>query len=97
MTDPLARVLKLVAEGRLTAEEAAPILDALDGRNQGDAWSGFAGAEPSGGKGKSTGTGAGTGTSASREGDRPRWARMYFILAHRTANPLSKGWPTARD
>jgi hypothetical protein len=29
MADPLERVLQLVAEGRLTAEEAAPILDAL--------------------------------------------------------------------
>lgn len=27
--DPIARVLHLVAEGRLTADEAAPILDAL--------------------------------------------------------------------
>jgi len=30
MTDPLERVLNLVAEGRLTAEEAAPILEALE-------------------------------------------------------------------
>jgi hypothetical protein len=30
MTDALSRVLNLVAEGRLTAEEAAPILAALD-------------------------------------------------------------------
>ncbi len=29
-TDPLDQVLRLVAEGRLTAEEAAPILAALD-------------------------------------------------------------------
>lgn len=29
MPDALERVLKLVAEGRLTAEQAAPILDAL--------------------------------------------------------------------
>jgi len=29
MTDPLDRVLKLVAEGHMTAEDAAPILDAL--------------------------------------------------------------------
>jgi hypothetical protein len=29
MTDPLDDVLQLVADGRLTAEEAAPILDAL--------------------------------------------------------------------
>ncbi len=31
MTDPFDDVLRLVAEGRLTAEEAAPILDALGG------------------------------------------------------------------
>jgi hypothetical protein len=29
MTDPIDQVLKLVAEGRLTAEEAGPVLDAL--------------------------------------------------------------------
>jgi hypothetical protein len=29
MSDPLDDVLRLVAEGRLTAEEAAPIIDAL--------------------------------------------------------------------
>jgi hypothetical protein len=43
MTDPLDRVLKLVAEGRLTAEEAAPILEALE-RGSGP---GFAGADGS--------------------------------------------------
>jgi hypothetical protein len=32
MADALDRVLKLVAEGRLTAAEAAPILDALSAR-----------------------------------------------------------------
>jgi hypothetical protein len=31
--DPLELVLRLVAEGRLTAEEAAPILAALDARD----------------------------------------------------------------
>ena len=30
MTDALERVLQLVAEGRLTADEAAPLLDALE-------------------------------------------------------------------
>ncbi|HEV8489300.1 MAG TPA: hypothetical protein VGQ58_05890 [Candidatus Limnocylindrales bacterium] len=33
MADPLDQVLRLVAEGRLTAEEAGPILDALEGRH----------------------------------------------------------------
>lgn len=31
MADPLETILRLVADGRLTAEEAGPILDALDG------------------------------------------------------------------
>ncbi|HEY2917304.1 MAG TPA: hypothetical protein VGI98_08860 [Candidatus Limnocylindrales bacterium] len=35
MSDPLERVLRLVADGRLTAEEAAPILDALSARESG--------------------------------------------------------------
>ena len=34
MTDPLERVLELVASGRLTAEEAAPILDALEAKSR---------------------------------------------------------------
>ena len=32
MIDPLERVLELVANGRLTAEEAAPILEALEAK-----------------------------------------------------------------
>lgn len=32
--DPLQQVLHLVADGRLTAEEAAPILDALERREE---------------------------------------------------------------
>ena len=32
MTDALERVLQLVAEGRLTADEAAPLLDALESK-----------------------------------------------------------------
>jgi hypothetical protein len=34
MTDPLERVLELVASGRLTADEAAPILEALEAKGQ---------------------------------------------------------------
>jgi hypothetical protein len=37
--DPLEAVLRLVAAGRLTAEEAAPILDALDASGARAAWS----------------------------------------------------------
>jgi hypothetical protein len=41
MTDPIDQVLKLVAQGRLTAEEAGPVLDALQaadsmGQDSGD-------------------------------------------------------------
>jgi len=32
MSDPLERVLELVASGRLTADEAAPILEALEAK-----------------------------------------------------------------
>lgn len=35
MPDPFERVLELVAEGRLTAEQAAPILDALGAADAG--------------------------------------------------------------
>jgi hypothetical protein len=34
MADSLERVLQLVADGRLAAEEAAPILDALNGADE---------------------------------------------------------------
>jgi hypothetical protein len=34
MTDPLDRVLQLVAEGKLSAEDAAPILAALDEKSR---------------------------------------------------------------
>jgi hypothetical protein len=33
MSDPLERVLELVASGRLTADEAAPILEALEAKS----------------------------------------------------------------
>ena len=41
--DALERVLRLVAEGRLTADEAGPILDALDGRAGRDGGTGSTG------------------------------------------------------
>jgi len=46
VNDPLGRVLKLVAEGRLTAEEAAPILDALSDRPSGPSGPASTGAGP---------------------------------------------------
>jgi hypothetical protein len=70
MTDPLDRVLKLVAEGRLTAEEAAPILDALDSRAKAPGWAGFT---PD--QGPAAGTSATPATPTSG-GTPPRWARI---------------------
>jgi hypothetical protein len=69
MTDPLDRVLKLVAEGRLTAEEAAPILDALDSRGKASEWV----ASTPGGDSEPAGP---TATSATTGGTPPRWARI---------------------
>jgi hypothetical protein len=53
--DALESVLRLVAEGRLTAEEAGPILDALDARSGPGADprpAGDAAAPPAGGAGR---------------------------------------------
>lgn len=57
--DPLEQVLRLVAEGRLTAEEAAPILAALDAsdasaQDRSDRMSGATGAGPAPGTGEDT-------------------------------------------
>ena len=45
-TDPLDQVLRLVADGRLTADEAAPILAALDERAGSGAGPGPAPSDP---------------------------------------------------
>ena len=68
MTDPLERVLKLVADGRLTAEEAAPILEGLDRTARP---SGQPAAEP----GPTIEVGADAGMSAG-DGRAPRFARI---------------------
>jgi hypothetical protein len=68
MTDPLERVLNLVAEGRLTAEEAGPILEALDRGSK----AGFQpGPQPDAAASANAGTGS--GSDATRA---PRWARI---------------------
>jgi len=57
MTDALDQVLRLVGEGRLTAEEAAPILDALEARvGEGSTADGDS----------ASGTGTGTGARFAR-------------------------------
>jgi len=85
--DPLGRVLALVAEGRLTAEEAAPILDALD---RGPA-AGAAGERAGPG---APPTGPGPAEPRSRP-DQPRYARVEVRERGRTSVdlrvPLSLG------
>lgn len=73
------RVLKLVAEGRLTADEAAPILDAL---------------AKSPGLAGSTGSTGSTGSSSTAEGqsgdgsERPRFARIQVLEGGRRSVDL---------
>jgi hypothetical protein len=72
MTDPLDRVLRLVAEGRLTADEAAPILDALERKPNAQAAPGAAfGPGPGFEPGPAAEPGPGNG-----EPRQPRWARI---------------------
>ena len=85
--DALERVLRLVAEGRLTADEAAPILDALDaGVARSDRDTGRARVGPDGGP---AGPGSGNG------GPAPRFARIEVVESGRKAVdlrvPLSLG------
>lgn len=52
MTDPLDRLLQLVAEGKLSADDAAPILAALDRKSRPDSAAGTApAADPEPGQG----------------------------------------------
>jgi hypothetical protein len=62
MTDPLDRVLQLVAEGKLSAEDAAPILAALDQKSRPD---------PAGAASPAMETGTGQAQTAN-----PRFARV---------------------
>jgi hypothetical protein len=75
MADALDRVLKLVAEGRLTAAEAGPILDALSSKGDGKASKGEAAFE--------------TTTEHSNSESRPaRYARIQVIEGGRRAVDL---------
>ena len=79
MSDAMERVLRLVAEGRLSAEDAAPILDALEvadaspGRGSGSGGTATATADASGGP---SGTPAGTGPS---DGGGAKFARIMVM------------------
>jgi hypothetical protein len=71
MNDPFERVLNLVAEGRLTADEAAPILDALERKAKAGPSSGPAVADA----GPTIEAGADAGMSTG-DGRTPRYARV---------------------
>ena len=73
MADPLERVLRLVAEGRLTADEAAPILDALSARESADR-----GTAPRSGEAKGDDEGELAATAMST-GSTPRYARIQVM------------------
>jgi hypothetical protein len=78
MSDALDQVLKLVADGRLTAEEAAPILAALD--------AGSTTAGPSDGPASSEPSAAGSrpdDAGARPDAGRPRFARIEVVEAGR--------------
>ncbi len=87
--DPLDDVLRLVAEGRLTAEEAAPILAALDERvpdapPAGPGAPTGAGSEPPGGFGSNPPPGSASAASAAgSRGDGPRTLRIEVTDAGR--------------
>ena len=72
MADPLERVLRLVAEGRLTADEAAPILDALSARESAVGGSAGGPASASGEDGELAATSMSTGST-------PRFARIQVM------------------
>lgn len=63
MTEPLDRVLQLVAEGKLTADEAAPILEALDRKQDTGSRQADIGPAPE-------------DLPANGSGTPPRWARI---------------------
>ena len=76
MTDPLDRVLKLVAEGRLTADEAAPILEALDRNPQPKAPVAAPGAAFRPGPAMEPGPDSGAGPGNGEGRSAPRYARI---------------------
>jgi len=91
MADPAAfdRVLQLVADGRLTAEEAGPILDALDGapRSSAGTVSGGARGGADGATDRSGGATAGRSAGAAgRADDTP--ARALRIEVTETGRPI---------
>jgi hypothetical protein len=75
--DPLERVLHLVAEGRLTAEEAAPILDALSARGEVASATAPSSSGPSSSAPSSSAAATSSGTGS------PKWARIQVMESGR--------------
>lgn len=70
-------ILKLVAEGRLTAEEAAPILDALSAATKATSQAAAAVAAGQGSSGGDAGSGqTGSGQTGTGQAGSPRFARI---------------------
>jgi hypothetical protein len=76
MSDALDTVLRLVAEGRLTAEEAAPLLDALDATGDGGTAPAVAGSSPSSSSFEGTTTGDDRRTSDPSDDKPPTRLRI---------------------
>jgi hypothetical protein len=77
MTDPLDDVLRLVAEGRLTADEAAPVIDALEAlRASGDVGGDADGDRPADDTAPGSGADAATGDPTSGAGEKARALRI---------------------
>jgi hypothetical protein len=84
------RVLRLVAEGRLTADEAAPILDALsNSSSRTSSTSGNPhGTGPVQAGSSSGGRGEGQSGQSGEAGDRPRFARIQVLEGGRRSVDL---------
>lgn len=88
--DAMDRILQLVAEGRLTADEAGPILDALDRASApGDAERGD---RPSG-----SGSGSARGSKASADGSPARAIRIEVSESGRKVVNLRVPLALGRD
>jgi hypothetical protein len=76
MTDAFERVLQLVAEGKLSADEAAPILEALERKPKGNAGGWPPGAPMAPTPPSPPQFGADLGPATATSGQAPRFARI---------------------
>ena len=76
MTGALERVLQLVAEGKLSADDAAPILEALDARGESKGRGRPFSAPPEPVLTFGPGPGADLGVSDTEPGGKPKYARV---------------------